>query len=134
MTIKNVLLIDDDEDSNFLNSWVIKKIITGEIVVKPSAVHALKYLSEIASDPLRVPEIIFLDLRMPVMDGFEFLNQFKLLPSAVIEYCKIIILTSSFDRADYNRAISDPCVIGFINKPLTTEALLNLSESKKATV
>jgi CheY-like chemotaxis protein len=134
MTIKNVLLVDDDEDSNFLNSWVIKKIISGEIVIKPSAVQALQYLNEISSDASKIPDLIFLDLRMPVMDGFEFLNQFKLLPCSVIEHSKIITLTSSFDRADFNRAVSDAHVAGFINKPLTAEALNKLIEDRKVTV
>jgi CheY-like chemotaxis protein len=123
MKYKLVLLIDDDPDSNFVNSWILKKDFAEEVETKESGQEALEYLRKQSNLRLSLPEIIFLDIRMPVMDGFEFLKEFDKLSSQIHESCKIVMLSSSFDKKDYQQAMEDPYVIKFINKPLTPQAL-----------
>jgi CheY-like chemotaxis protein len=129
MEIKKVLLIDDDEDSNFLNSWIIRNEITTDILIEQSAAKAIAYLSMNAGEKLALPDLILLDIRMPIMDGFAFLEEYNKLPLSVHEKCRVVILTSSFDNADYDRALSNPHVAGFFNKPLLVEHFMKLSVS-----
>lgn len=127
MKIQKILLIDDDEDSNFLNSWILKKEISQDIYIEQSAVKALANLASNAETPENLPDLILLDVRMPIMDGFSFLEEFQNLPLVVHEKCRIVILTSSFDRADYDKALANPYVSGFLNKPLAVEQLSKLA-------
>ena len=74
---KKILLIDDDEDSNFLNSWIIKRGFTEDVECYQSAQEALIYLKNNSENTDKLPDFIFLDLRMPLMDGFCFINILK---------------------------------------------------------
>lgn len=121
---QKVLLIDDNEIDNFVNQKIVKKTkFTSEVEICDSGQEALKHLQEQAQQPDQLPEIIFLDIMMPVMDGFEFLERYKDLPKAVHSKCRIIMLSSSESFKDLNRANSSPYVSKFLNKPLT-EAVL----------
>ena len=122
---KKILLIDDDEDSNFLNSWIIKRGFAEVIECYQSAQEALIFLKNNSEKPDKLPDFIFLDLRMPLMDGFGFIAEFEKLPETILNKCKIVVLTSSFDKEDYLRVSRNKYVIGFLNKPLTFEALEN---------
>jgi response regulator RpfG family c-di-GMP phosphodiesterase len=128
MNICKVLLIDDDEDSNFLNSWMIKKEITQDILIEQSAIKAIEYLEQNSELSHSLPDLILLDIRMPILDGFGFLKRFENLSLTVREKCRIVILTSSFDRDDYERAVANPYVSAFINKPLTADHILKLQQ------
>jgi CheY-like chemotaxis protein len=123
MKYKLVLLIDDDPDSNFVNSWILKKDFAEEVEAKESGQDALEYLRKQSNLRLPLPEVIFLDIRMPVMDGFEFLKEFARLSENIHHSCRIVMLSSSFDKKDYHQAMEDPYVVKFINKPLTIQAL-----------
>jgi CheY-like chemotaxis protein len=118
-----VLLVDDDADNNFVNTWILKKDFTEEVVAKQSAQEALDYLRNRSNLRLELPSIIFLDIRMPVMDGFAFLNEYDKLSEHIKKSSQIIMLSSSFDKSDYNKAMENPNVVKYINKPLTPEAL-----------
>lgn len=65
-----------------------------------------------------VPELIFLDLNMPEMNGFEFIRRFSELPDFVRSKCKIVIVTSSTDTTDKHKALMHPSVVRFLQKPL----------------
>jgi CheY-like chemotaxis protein len=123
---KKVLLIDDDKVDNFISERIIKLASLAEIIVsKSSADDGLAYLKKLTSTPDQLPDIIFLDLGMPAMDGFDFLDEYKKLPDVILAHCKIVVLTNSLEpvpgRAKY--AHNHPLVKQFLNKPLTIEAL-----------
>jgi len=118
-----VLLIDDNEIDNFINERMItSSLFSKEVTVKNSADAALDYL-RMLNDPEEFPEIIFLDLNMPDKDGFDFLIEFELLPVALKEKGKIVVLSSSISPEDINRASSNIYVYKYVNKPLSEKYL-----------
>jgi CheY-like chemotaxis protein len=122
----SVLLIDEDDIDNFINERMITTSnFAKRVVVKTSAISALEYLKEIAPSG-NYPKIIFLDLNMPIMDGFGFLEEFDKLAKqypALAETSKIIVLSSSISPADINKASTNPYVIKYLNKPLSEKYL-----------
>jgi CheY-like chemotaxis protein len=115
-----ILLIDDNEIDNFIASGIVGKLgIAKNIISKNSAEDALAYLKECLENKASFPEIIFLDIRMPSMDGFDFLREFAKFPPTVHFACNIFILSSSLDSRDIERAKKNPFVLSFITKPLT---------------
>ncbi len=126
MTVNEILLIDDNNIDNFIN----KKILTREkiaetITVKLSPHEALEYL---ASKTDRFPELIFLDIKMPQMDGFEFLGAFEKLSEEQKEKCRIIMLSSSHNMEDIETAKKNPYVLEYLIKPLDSRKLNALLE------
>ena len=125
-----VLLIDDDEPTNFLNNMFIEETnCSRHIVIKESGQAALEYLSdnehsEDSNEPF--PELIFIDINMPSMDGWEFLEKYKKLKKANSDKIIIIMLTTSLNPDDALRAYQVPEVSGFENKPLTTEKVVGI--------
>jgi CheY-like chemotaxis protein len=120
---ESVLLIDDNDIDNFINQRIITSYyFANSVIVKNSAIGALEHLKK-SSDEL--PNIIFLDLNMPIMDGFGFLDEFHKLITADEKYkqCKIIVLSSSMSPDDINKASINPYVLKYINKPLTESYL-----------
>jgi CheY-like chemotaxis protein len=130
MALNNILLIDDNDIDNLVNRKVLEKSgLAGHIIVKMSALSAIEYLKDLDISNLdQVPDIIFLDIRMPEVDGFGFLNLFTSLNSLVKEKSRIVMLSSSIDSNDFQRAMSYPHVIRFINKPLTKQAVADLAD------
>lgn len=120
----HVLLVDDNEIDNFINERIIVSSgFCANVVVKFSADAALEYLREVSSDPAQVPDVIFLDLNMPVKDGFGFLVDFASLDENVKSKSKVIVLSSSISPDDINRASVNPHVYKYLNKPLSEKYL-----------
>lgn len=124
---KHILLIDDDAVTNMINTKVIKMNFGFDVHDHVNAQLALEQLKQgCKSSPQQLPFIIFLDINMPIMDGWEFLEEFQKLPSIAIEMSKVVILTSSIDVEDIEKAKAYPVVSDFVSKPLTSEKLRNL--------
>jgi two-component SAPR family response regulator len=113
------LLIDDNPLDNFINTLlIIKAKFAHEVISCESSEDALLKLS----DGSIKPDVIFLDLNMPVINGFQFLSKYANL-NIIKENIKIFVLSSSLNPADLHRAENDPNVTKFIEKVLTWEKL-----------
>lgn len=124
---KNILLIDDSTVDNFLNSTFIKNCdLCESIEIFGSARSALTFLHNEEKKFKHTPNVIFLDIDMPEMDGFQFLDEYAKLPAPVTEAFKVIVLSSSISSEEIDRAKEHPHVSKFISKPLTAHVLLNL--------
>jgi CheY-like chemotaxis protein len=93
------------------------------VEVKNSGKSALDYLAENQNSPENLPNIIFLDINMPVVDGFVFLYEFEKFRELVRTKCKVIILSSSDNKRDIDKIVNNNYVIKFITKPLTEGSL-----------
>jgi len=121
---KRVLLIDDNDIDNFINERMITTSnFAQSVVVKTTAQGGLDYLKKNSDDTNQLPEVIFLDLNMPIVDGFGFLLEFNNLPDSVKNFCKVVVLSSSISPDDINRASTNPHVMKYINKPLSDKYL-----------
>ncbi|MGB5929159.1 MAG: response regulator, partial [Cyclobacteriaceae bacterium] len=98
--------------------------------IKNSGKSALEYLESNKDTPERLPDIIFLDINMPIVDGFVFLYEFEKFNESVKNKCKVIILSSSDNKRDIDKIVNNDHVIKFITKPLTENALNDI----KATI
>ena len=119
-----VMLVDDNDTDNFISKRIIEITkFAKQVEVKNSGKSALDYLAENQNNPENLPNIIFLDINMPVVDGFVFLYEFEKLKELVRTRCKVIILSSSDNKRDIDKIVNNNYVIKFITKPLTEMAL-----------
>jgi CheY-like chemotaxis protein len=123
-----ILLIDDDEPTNFLNRMVIEEVdCTERIETMQSARDALKYLTNSTSTGnYPRPDLVFLDINMPAMDGWEFLEKYNQLPEDQKAKIIVVMLTTSFNPEDELKARNIAGISGFRNKPLTPDVLLQI--------
>lgn len=127
--LNKILCVDDDPITLMLCKKVIAKAnFTGEIESAKDGVEALKFFNTINDDSNDgdYPELIFLDLNMPIMDGWEFLDEFSKNLSQAFPKTKIIVLSSSVDPKDINKSKNYPMVLDFLPKPITVEMLNNI--------
>jgi CheY-like chemotaxis protein len=124
----SVLLVDDDEINNFISIKLIKKaLLNTEIMACLNGKFAIEQLSEIQNqDPNKLPDYILLDINMPIMNGWEFLDEYKRLNLDPLGKSKIFIISSSVFSNDINKARSYPLVKDFISKPLNVEKIKEL--------
>ena len=126
-----ILLIDDSDIDLKINSKVINlSNIFDEIVTCHSGQEAIAYLNKYGDDPALLPDFILLDIQMPEMDGFEFLEVFKRLSTTILEKCKLAILSSTLDFGDIKKAEANPLVLKLLKKPLYPSELQELLNSK----
>ena len=127
-----VLLIDDDEPTNFMSNMVLEEAeCASHIQIMQSGKNALDYLLKSDTDNsedvnLPYPELIFLDINMPAMNGWEFLDKYNELQHEKLNKPIIIMLTTSINPDDQLRAGQIPLVAGFENKPLTGDMIESL--------
>jgi len=123
-----ILLIDDDEINNFISIKLIKKaLLNTEIMACLNGKFAIDQLVEIQqNDPNNLPDFILVDTNMPVMNGWEFLDEYTRLNIDPSRKSKIFILSPSVFSNDMNKARSYPIVKDFISKPLSVEKIKDI--------
>lgn len=125
------MLIDDNELDNFINEKTLEaNLFARKIYSNTSGKSAIEFLNNMVTmgDEFSAvyPEVIFIDLNMPMIDGFQFIEHFKKNTEAQLLKPKLVILTSSVYHEDKQKAMSISKDIVFLNKPLTKEMLDNL--------
>ena len=122
--LNSVMLIDDNDDDNFFHAHVIRKTSIAEnILITTSAFEALEHLSTFE----QAPQLIFLDINMPKMNGFDFLEAYKKMKPAN-KSIVIVMLTTSLNPIDREKAVQNEMITDFRTKPLTREMLLEITD------
>lgn len=125
--LKKLALIDDDDVYVFLTTKAIEKTNIAEVTnVFNNGWDALNFLKENADNPDLLPEIIFLDLSMPIMDGWQFLEKYVKLSPKIATKIVIYICTSSISPDDIIKAREIGSVSDFIIKPIPKDKLIEI--------
>ena len=126
--ISSILLVDDDDTTNFLNQTLFKRMgVTDAVLVAGNGQEALDLLHThclpIASPTC--PALILLDMKMPIMNGFEFLQAYARRPPADNPAVVVVMLTTSLNPKDVDQ-MKDLPIAGYLTKPLTTAKITQL--------
>ena len=123
------MLVDDNDTDNFISKRIIEITeFSDNVIVKNSGKSALDYLLENEGSADNIPDIIFLDINMPIVDGFVFLYEYEKFGNAIKDKCRVIILSSSDNKRDIDKIINNDFVIKFVTKPLTEKTLEEIRE------
>ncbi len=124
---RKVLVIDDtDMDLLVAKMAMTRYAFAEEIVLKKSAMSGLEYLKSFESQPDLLPQLIFLDINMPELSGFDFLDIYENLPETIQRNCIIMMLSTSLVEEDHKKATDNAFVSKFVNKPLDKSKLENI--------
>lgn len=128
--LREVLLIDDNDADNFFHRRVVRRLDCAEAVVtQPNGKAAIEYLTTPSpSGGFPQPDLVFLDINMPVMNGWDFLEAHAALPEEQKAGVVVVMLTTSFNQDDRDRAATFGAVSDYLTKPLRPDALTKVLE------
>lgn len=127
--LKGILLIDDDNDCNFFHKLLIDQMnCTEKVYIATNGLEALGFLKACAEGKYPKPEIIFLDINMPKMNGWEFLDEYHKLAENEKAKMVLIMLTTSLNPDDREKASTYTEVSGFLSKYLDKDSLTRVLE------
>ena len=123
---KKIMIVDDNEFDSYITARLIENShLAAEVIEFNSAKLALEFLAENQNNIKMLPDVILLDIYMPLMDGFEFIEKFKELSSDANSYCKICVVSTTVNDYYIHKAKIDEN-IKFTSKPITTDFLKDL--------
>lgn len=126
--MKNILLVDDDSVCNFINKKILELTgLVGDIGIAENGLEAIQLLSSYYKEML-YPDLILLDINMPVMNGFEFIREFDLMDLSFKDKIEIVIMSSSDNRKDIE--VAETLERRYMIKPLITTNILMLLADK----
>lgn len=123
-----ILLVDDDQHDNFFHKIVIEKAkITHDIQIAKNGLEAIEFLKSASTNKFPTPDLIFLDINMPKMNGWEFIEAYEQLEKEQQAKIVIVMLTTSLNPEEKEKAEKSPMVNDFRSKPLTVEMLREIA-------
>ena len=125
--IRSYIIVDDDPFNNKICAMVIKRTL-GDVKINTFSVpeEGLEFIeNEYVQNS--EPVIVFLDLNMPTLSGWEFMERYEKFNKEIKKHIRIYILSSSVDQRDKDKANTTPDIKGFISKPLISEKILSLA-------
>ena len=126
-SIKKLFLVDDDEVFTFLTKRTIEETqLVDQIKIFSNGQDAIDFLEKAAGDKELLPEVILLDINMPILDGWGFLEEFILLKPSIGKKITIYVVSTSISPYDLERAKNIAEVSDFIIKPITKTGLINI--------
>ena len=124
--IGSVLLVDDDRITNYINErLLVKNSFAGKITIKHNGQEAINYLEEECDSPELCPELILLDINMPILNGLEFIELLQTTDAPALKNSKICFVSTSENEMDQQkiRKLGD---FYFVSKPLTSAKLMDI--------
>lgn len=123
----NVLLIDDDRPTNYLNKRILSlSNPESQVMSVLNGYEALEYLRKVEENKASKPELIFLDINMPAMNGWEFLEEYGKLDHSLTGDIKIFMLSTTSNELDIEKGLIHRFVLDFIKKPLSKDVLFDV--------
>lgn len=129
--INKVYLIDDDEINNFICINILKKIdFSSDVVAFESGSEALEALTSVidGNEQDQIPDVIFLDINMPIMNGWDFLEEYKKIKGKLNKDVSLFMLSSSIYQADVEKSKQYSEVLDFVTKPLNVDVLNDIKQ------
>ncbi|MGI4833914.1 MAG: response regulator [Janthinobacterium lividum] len=125
-TLNHIVLVDDNETTSFLNNRLLSRLaVARQVSTFMRADEALDALWGTAANEHEAPDLVFVDLKMPGLNGFDFLERYTSLPAAQQERTVVAVLTTSMHSTDTARVAKYPNV-EYLTKPLTEEKMQRL--------
>lgn len=132
---KKIWIVDDDTITRFLIRKSLSKApVPIETEEFSNGRTALEGLTSCVDEGKDLPDMVLVDLNMPIMDGWDFLRELKSKGIKAMENIKFVILTSSIDPRDEEKGNADPLVVAFLRKPLNLQSLLTLLNVSEGSV
>ena len=133
-SVNSILLVDDSDADNYFHQLLLEQVgIARQIIACTSALKALDYLVAALEGEHPMPEIIFLDINIPSVDGWEFLNHYSRCLNKDQRTADIYMLSTSTDPKDRERANEHPLITGYLTKPLEKDWLGGLARDLEPT-
>lgn len=121
---QTVMIIDDNPvDLYIISRMIIQNNFGKNVLQYTEAQQAVKFLQQNQDNISKLPQIIFVDIYMPLMSGFEFLTAYDTLSAGLKNHCRTYIISSTIDNEDIARSKGNKNVVSFHVKPITREFL-----------
>lgn len=125
--IETFCIVDDDDIYQFTTSLLLKKTdLVNKIIVFSNGLKAMNFLKDEMGNKENIPDVLFLDINMPVMDGWEFLEEYLLIKPMMPKTVVIYMVSSSVDEKDVLKAKSISALSGYMVKPISSQNIMEV--------